>query len=199
VALTRTDPVVSSVARFVLDAALDDRMPQWQRPARRCGVVRTTAVAKRTTLLLVRYRFQLTLPGRDGRNSQQLAEDARLLAFRGGAANAEWLPEEEAFALLDARAAQNTERQFAEDHITKILSSLDSLMPTLEQHGEELAARLLESHRRVRGAFRDVRGASGPARRGLRVAVQGRPDVLGVYHYLPVPVLTGTTTNGEAR
>ncbi|MEV7063707.1 helicase-related protein [Streptomyces collinus] len=199
VALTRTDPVVSSVARFVLDAALDDRMPQWQRPARRCGVVRTTAVAKRTTLLLVRYRFQLTLPGRDGKSHQQLAEDARLLAFRGGAANAEWLPEEEAFALLDARAAQNTERQFAEDHITKILSSLDSLMPTLEQHGEELAARLLESHRRVRGAFRDVRGASGPARRGLRVAVQGRPDVLGVYPYLPVPVLTGTTTNGEAR
>ncbi|MFF4979842.1 helicase-related protein [Streptomyces sp. NPDC001046] len=199
VALTRTDPVVATVARFVLDAALDDRMPQWQRPARRCGVVRTTAVTKRTTLLLVRYRFQLTLPGRDGRNHQQLAEDARLLAFRGGVANAEWLPEEEAFALLDARAAQNTERQFAEDHITKILSSLDSLMPTLEQHGEELATRLLESHRRVRGAFRDVRGASGPARRGLRVAVQGRPDVLGVYHYLPVPVLTGTTTNGEAR
>ncbi|MGV9354544.1 helicase-related protein [Streptomyces misionensis] len=199
VALTRTDPVVASVARFVLDAALDDRMDQWQRPARRCGVVRTTAVAKRTTLLLVRYRFQLSLPGRDGVLRQQLAEDARLLAFRGSAANPDWLPEDEAVALLEARAAQNTDRALAQDRIDGILGSLESLMPTLEERGEQLAARLLDSHRRVRGAFRDVRGATGPARRGLRVDVQGRPDVLGVYHYLPVPVLDGTTTNGEAR
>ncbi|MFH7339601.1 helicase-related protein [Streptomyces sp. KHY 26] len=199
VALTRTDPVVASVARFVLDAALDDRMDQWQRPARRCGVVRTTAVAKRTTLLLVRYRFQLSLPGRDGVLRQQLAEDARLLAFRGAAANPDWLPEDEAVALLEARAAQNTDRAFAQERIEGILGSLESLMPTLEERGEQLAARLLDSHRRVRGAFRDVRGATGPARRGLRVDVQGRPDVLGVYHYLPVPVLDGTTTNGEAR
>ncbi|MFE1457461.1 helicase-related protein [Streptomyces sp. NPDC058735] len=199
VALTRTDPVVASVARFVLDAALDDRMDQWQRPARRCGVVRTTAVAKRTTLLLVRYRFQLSLPGRDGVLRQQLAEDARLLAFRGSAANPDWLPEDEAVALLEARAARNTDRAFAQDRIEGILGSLESLMPALEERGEQLAARLLDSHRRVRGAFRDVRGATGPARRGLRVDVQGRPDVLGVYHYLPVPVLDGTTTNGEAR
>ncbi|MFG3110686.1 helicase-related protein [Streptomyces tendae] len=199
VALTRTDPVVAAVARFVLDAALDDRLDPWQRPARRCGVVRTTAVAKRTTLLLVRYRFQLSLPGRDGVLRQQLAEDARLLAFRGSAANPDWLPEDEAVALLEARAAQNTDRAFAEQRVEAILGSLESLMPVLEERGEQLAARLLDSHRRVRGAFRDVRGASGPGRRGLRVDVQGRPDVLGVYHYLPVPVLNGTTTNGEAR
>ncbi|MEU0765487.1 helicase-related protein [Streptomyces albogriseolus] len=199
VALTRTDPVVASVARFVLDAALDDQMDQWQRPARRCGVVRTTAVAKRTTLLLVRYRFQLSLPGRDGVLRQQLAEDARLLAFRGAAANPDWLPEDEAVALLEARASQNTDRALAQERIEGILGSLESLMPTLEERGKQLAARLLDSHRRVRGAFRDVRGATGPARRGLRVDVQGRPDVLGVYHYLPVPVLDGTTTNGEAR
>ncbi|WP_416519263.1 helicase-related protein [Streptomyces achromogenes] len=207
VALTRTDPVVAAVARFVLDAALDDQMPEWQRPARRCGVVRTTAVTKRTTLLLVRYRFQLSLPGRDGVVRQQLAEDARLLAFRGSATSPDWLPEDEAIALLEARAAQNTDRAFAQDRIEGILASLESLMPVLDKRGEQLASRLLESHRRVRGAFRDVRGASGPARRGLRVDVQGRPDVLGVYHYLPVPVLdgahstaaNGTTTNGEAR
>ncbi|MFI6434134.1 helicase-related protein [Streptomyces sp. NPDC050759] len=201
VALTRTDPVVAAVARFVLDAALDDLMPPWQRPARRCGVVRTTAVTKRTTLLLVRYRFQLSLPGRDGVVRPQLAEDARLLAFRGSAANPDWLPEDEAIALLEARAAQNTDRAFAQDRVEGILGSLESLMPNLEEHGEDLAARLLDSHRRVRGAFRDVRGVSGPFRRGLRVDVQGRPDVLGVYHYLPVPVLEGTdaaTMNGEA-
>ncbi|MFM9493383.1 helicase-related protein [Streptomyces galilaeus] len=198
VALTRTDPVVASVARFVLDAALDPQMDEWQRPARRCGVVRTPAVAKRTTLLLVRYRFQLTLPGRDGKPRQQLAEEARLMAFRGGAGRAEWLSEEEAVGLLEARASQNTDPVFAEERVSGILSSLKDLMPVLEERGEELSARLLESHRRVRGAFRDVRGASGTVRRGLRVAVQGRPDVLGVYHYLPAAP-AGTPTNGEAR
>src|SRR5690606_22808371 len=54
-ALVRTDATVNTIARFVLDAALDPKLDDWQRPARRCGVIRTTAVPTRTTLLLVRY------------------------------------------------------------------------------------------------------------------------------------------------
>ncbi len=59
-ALVRTDPVVSALASHVLNSALDPQI-DGRRPARRCGVIRTRAVAVRTTLLLVRYRFQLTL------------------------------------------------------------------------------------------------------------------------------------------
>lgn len=184
-ALTRTDPVVAATARFVLDAALDDadKIPQWQRPARRCGVIRTKAVDRRTTLLLVRHRFQLNLPTRDGSVREQLAEDARVAAFRGSATSPEWLPEDEALALLDARATQNTDPKFAAGHISEILDAVPvSLMPELRRHSVELGQKLEASHHRVRTASR--------ARlQGLKVVAQGDPDVLGVYHYLPAPTI----------
>ena len=61
--------------------------PRTLRPARRCGVMRTAAVSRRTTLLLVRFRMHLELPGRDDRR-QVVAEDAQVLAYRGRAAAA---------------------------------------------------------------------------------------------------------------
>jgi hypothetical protein len=87
--LTRTDPVVGAIAGYVLANALDRHAPAALKPARRCGVIRTTAVAARTTLLLVRYRYQLTLPGRYG-NATLIAEDARVLGFEGAPASARW-------------------------------------------------------------------------------------------------------------
>ncbi|MFF4095265.1 helicase-related protein [Streptomyces sp. NPDC001834] len=181
-ALTRTDPVVAAVARFVLDAALDDagKVPEWQRPARRCGVVRTKAVERNTTLLLVRHRFQLNLPARDGSVREQLAEDARVVAYRGRPDAPEWLPEEEAVALLDARATQNTDPKFATEHIAEILAALPAIMPELRDQSAELGRALEASHRRVRTASR-ARLA------GLKVVPQGDPDILGVYHYRPAP------------
>ena len=121
--LTRTDPVVGAVAHFVLSAALDSSLDERLRPARRCGVVRTSAVPKRTTLLLVRYRFQLMLPGRYG-DKPLIAEDARVLGFAGSPANPEWLADEAAQALLSATADANTAPEFARAAISRILDGL---------------------------------------------------------------------------
>ena len=63
-ALLRTDLLVKDLARYVLDAALDPEMTRQPSPARRSGVIRTSGVTARTTLLLARYRFHVTLPGR---------------------------------------------------------------------------------------------------------------------------------------
>jgi superfamily II DNA or RNA helicase len=179
-ALSRTDATVGTIARFVLDAALDPKMDGWQRPARRCGVIRTRAVATRTTLLLVRYRFHLRLPARDGTQRQQIAEDARVLAFCGSPAKAEWLPDADALALLDVRADENTAPEFATATAERVLGSLDELRPHLAEYGEQLANALHAAHSRVREA-------SGIARRGLRVQADGNDaDVLGLYVYLPV-------------
>ncbi|HXF72478.1 MAG TPA: helicase-related protein, partial [Actinomycetota bacterium] len=73
--LTRTHPFVESLARYVLDTALD---PRADGVARRCGVIRTGAVERRTTLLLLRYRFDVTTRARRGEPHAQLAEDAGL-------------------------------------------------------------------------------------------------------------------------
>ncbi|MFD5293819.1 helicase-related protein [Streptomyces mutabilis] len=175
-ALVRTDPVVGALASHVLNAALDTQA-DGARPARRCGVVTTDAVTTRTTLLLVRYRFHLTLPSRNG-EKQVVAEDARLLAFEGAPRNAVWLPQERAVELLDAQATENTAAASGERMMTRILDQLGEVTPYLESYGDELAAELDASHRRVRTA-------SGEIVRGLSVTAQKPADILGTYVYLP--------------
>ncbi|MFJ3221478.1 DEAD/DEAH box helicase [Kitasatospora sp. NPDC086801] len=181
-ALVRTDPVVGALAGHVLNAALDT-LAEGSRPARRCGVVTTDAVSVRTTLLLVRYRFHLTLPSRSG-DKQIVAEDARLLAFQGAPKNAVWLPDGDALALLGAEATLNTDVHFGERTMTRILGQLPDVQGYLESHGEQLAADLDASHRRVREA-------TGEIVRGLRVRAQQPADVLGAYVYLPANTSTG--------
>ncbi|MFG3086163.1 DEAD/DEAH box helicase [Streptomyces antibioticus] len=184
-ALVRTDPAIGAIAAYVLDSALDANTPG-PRPARRCGVVTTDAVGIRTTLLLVRYRFHLTLPSRTGER-QVVAEDARLLAYEGMPARARWLDDDAATALLAARASANTHEQHARNQITRALDGLPDLSAHLTEYGTRLAAELDASHRRVRKANEEIV-------RGLKVVPQEPADVLGVYVYLPqqpVPLSSG--------
>ncbi|MFI1710933.1 helicase-related protein [Streptomyces griseoruber] len=175
-ALVRTDPVVGALASHVLNAALDT-LAEGTRPARRCGVITTDAVSTRTTLLLVRYRFHLTLPSRSGER-QLVAEDARLLAFEGAPRNAVWLTPEQAAGLLEATASENTDPHFGERTMSRILSQLHDVNGHVETYGDGLAAELDAAHRRVRAA-------SGEIVRGLSVTAQKPADILGAYVYLP--------------
>jgi superfamily II DNA or RNA helicase len=176
--LARTDPHVGAIARHVLDAALDAQIDPAARPARRAGVMRTTAVPSRTTLLLVRFRFQLDLPGH-GSTRQVVAEDARMLAFRGSPVTAQWLPDDDVSALLAARPEANVPADQATQLMARLLDQLPALAPHLDETADRLAAELLDSHRRVR------QGAQA-RRRGLTVTAQKPADVLGAYVFLPV-------------
>jgi superfamily II DNA or RNA helicase len=178
--LTRTDPTVETLARYILDTALDPDAGT-DRPARRSGVLLTDAVDTRTTLLLLRYRLQLTLPTATERRSM-VVEEARLLAFRGSTGAPEWLPDNEVAALLEARSAGNLPRDLAAEDIRRVQSRLARLDHQLDDEGDRLAAELLASHRRVREAA----GSTGELiRRGLTVTAQRPADILGVYLYLP--------------
>ena len=95
-------PGVGAVAGLRPHAALDAEAAG-HRPARRCGVIRTEAVTGRTTLLLVRYRFHLTLPGpaaADGSSSPR-TPGSRLPG--APATNAGLAPRRQALDLLDRR------------------------------------------------------------------------------------------------
>jgi superfamily II DNA or RNA helicase len=175
--LARTDPSVEAMATYVLDASLDPLLPQSLRPARRCGVMRTAAVSRRTSLLLIRFRFNLVLPGRRQERSL-VAEDARILGFRGAVDDAEWLDDDAVAAVLAAGADANIPPDLGRTFAERALAGLDAVGGELDRRAEELAAGLLQSHRRARGA-------AGAARRGLKVTAQKPPDVLGVYVYLP--------------
>jgi superfamily II DNA or RNA helicase len=177
--LARTDPHVEAVSRYVLDAALDSDMPDALRPARRCGVIRTRAVGRRTTLLLVRFRFHLRLPSRTGTRAL-VAEDAKVVGFRGHGASAEWLDDEQVATLLTATADANVPPDQAQSFVMRTVDALPETAPRLGDKADDLADRLEESHRRVRAA-------TGEIRRGLDVTAQKPVDLLGVYVYLPLP------------
>ena len=175
--IARTDPTVQAIARYVLESALDPAVPARERPARRAGVMRTRDVSTRTTLLLVRFRFQLGLPTADG-VQQRIAEDARVLAFEGAPHSAAWLSDARAEELLAAVPSGNVVEGVAHDAIGKILDGLPALMPALEAVADEHADRLLGAHRRARTG-------AGAVRRGLTVTAQRPVDVLSVQLLLP--------------
>jgi superfamily II DNA or RNA helicase len=175
-ALVRTDLLIRDLARYVLDAALDPELTGQDSPARRSGVIRTPAVTARTTLLLARYRFHVTLPGR-AETKTTVAEDARLLAYRATPDGREWLAEPEIDALLDARP-ENVLPELVRRAAERAISELDDVQKYLDERGSELAEQFLDAHRRVRSS-------AGAALGGVRVTPSGHADVLGVYVYLP--------------
>ncbi len=176
--LDRTDPDVAAIARYVLESALDPSLPAALRPARRCGVMRTAAVQRRTTLLLVRLRMHVGLPGR-GEVKQVVAEDAQVLAFRGRPTEPEWLSEEAVQALLSAMASGNVPPDQAADFTERAVADLPDLHTHLDDLADDLAERLRDAHLRVREA------AGQRVRRQITVRAQKPADVLGVYIYLP--------------
>jgi superfamily II DNA or RNA helicase len=178
--LDRTDPNVAAIARYVLESALDTSMPPMLRPARRCGVMRTSAVGRRTTLLLVRFRMHVELPGRDDRR-QVVAEDAQVLAYRGRPDDADWLPPAEVQSLLTAAPSGNVPPDQAIDFAERAVADLPSLLLHLDSAADALAGRLREDHIRVREA------SGQRARRQIAVRAQKPADILGVYVYLPRP------------
>jgi hypothetical protein len=161
-----------------MDTALD---PMGGGVARRCGVIRTGRVQKRTTLLLVRLRYHIiTRRGRGDKvtESPLLAEDCQLLAFTGSPQNAEWLDSQFAEELLLAQPEANIQPDQATNFLRQMLDGFDAIRPHLDEVAQKRGEELLDAHRRVRIAARETNVSH-------RVEPQLPCDVLGVYLYLP--------------
>lgn len=178
--LTRTHPFVEGLAAHVIDAALDSF---GDGGAARSGVVRTNAVTRRTTFLLVRYRFDVTTVRDDG-EQVLLAEDSGIVAFAGAPDAPEWLGPDAAALLLDATPVGNIAADQARRFLTAVTDQADALSAQLDAEARRRADELLAAHRRVRSEAR-VRGVR------YRVTPHLPADVLGVYVLLP-PVAAGS-------
>jgi superfamily II DNA or RNA helicase len=176
--LARTDPTVEAVGRYVLDTALDP--PVGARVATRAGVARSSAVSIRTTLLLLRFRFHIDLPGPNGVH-QQVCEEARFAAFSGSPEHPEWLSREAVDATLEVRPDRNVDPAHATTLIDELSMAAHDWEPLLGAMADDLADELLDAHRRVRSG-------AGVPRRGLTVTAQKPVDLLGTYVILPVAV-----------
>jgi superfamily II DNA or RNA helicase len=175
--LARTDPTVEALSRYVLDAALDADLDPILRPARRAGVMRSAAVNKVTTLLIVRFRLEITLPGSRA-TITQVAEDAQFLAFTTTGDDLAWLTTEQVDALLTVPATGNVADTLARTQLDRALGRLDVVGDHLQNIGDERADAIVADHRAVRSASR----AGG---RAVTAELLPPPDVLGLYVFLP--------------
>ncbi len=174
--LTRTHPLVEGLAAHVMDTALD---PVADSTAKRCGVVYTSAVEKRTTLLLLRLRYHIITKRTGGEDTQLLAEDCRLLGYRGAPGKAEWMTDtDEMERLLHAKPSRNIDPAQATGFVQKVIDDFDSLRPRLDDYAGQRGDEILEAHRRVREATRLT---------GVKYEIEPQlpVDVLGIYVYLP--------------
>ncbi len=172
--LNRTHPIAEGTASYIMDTALD---PIDESIARRAGVIRTSKVDKRTTLLLVRFRYHI-ITKRGNREYPLLAEDCQLLAFTGSPTNAEWLDSQNLEDLLTAKPEANINPDQASDFVNKVIEGYDSINSHIEEVARSRGEEILDAHQRVRQAAQ-MSGIS------YRVDPKLPPDMMGIYIYLP--------------
>lgn len=175
--LTRTDATVDALSRYVLDAALDSRLEPAVRPARRAGVMRTRGVGKVTTLLMVRHRLEISIPG-SATTVTQVAEEATFLAFTATGDTLAWLPQAAVDTLLTLKPSGNVDDSLSRMQLGRALGRLDLLTEHLTATGKVAAKDLVSEHQAVRSA-------SKAAGRAPTVKFLPPADVLGVYVFLP--------------
>ncbi len=172
----RSSPLTEGLAGYVMDGAMDPLREDGI--ASRAGVVRTGDVDRRTLLLLVRFRHEVTTVTKDERKPL-IAEECRLLAFRGSGDGTELLEGEQAEALLDASPGSNVPPDRQAHFLKAALAEIDTARDRLRARAADFADDLRESHQRVRS----VAGI-----RHVRYEVEPKePDILGLYVFLPAP------------
>jgi len=171
--LGRNHRFVSTLAQYLVEEAITKGA---DARASRCGVIRTRAVAKLTTLYLLRLRFLIEQPGR----TPQLAEEVQVIGHAGAAEKPEWLSEANVLALLEnARADANIDDAERRELIDAALKAWPRLDAAIQKQVDQRAQALVESHRRIRQAV-------SMRVRGLSVVPQLPPDLLGLLVLQPL-------------
>ena len=169
--LHRSHPLVTLLADHLLEESLQGR----DHLAARCAVTLTTAVDQVTSLYLLRLRHQLSYLRRR-EPFQLMAEETLSLAVRGRT-HPEWLTDEATGRLLECPPSGNLPPALVERELRAALDFLSQHQARLSALAEERAQALLEDHRRVREAARDVGQ--------YRVSPCLPLDLIGVYVLLP--------------
>ncbi len=167
VPIGRNHPLVQVLADHLLEVALEGKK---NSPASRTGAIRTQDVNRRTEIFLLRVRFLLSAKDLE---SPLLAEEILLFGSQGST-----ILSEETVADLSSKATPFANLTDAEKsrEIETALSVYETLQSSIEKAVEERAAKLLESHRRVRAITKT---------KAITVKPELPPDLIGVYVFLP--------------
>ncbi len=148
----RTHPLVAVLADTLLELALEE-VPAGTADdvsIARAGAAFVQGVALKTTVLLLRIRYQLTvMHGSHGR--LLMCEEAIAVAATGAEPLAELAPEQTR-QLLGAPATRNMPAPLRDRQLQAALGALPGWQPGLEAIARARAQALLQDHRRVREA-----------------------------------------------
>lgn len=172
--LGRNHRFVATLARFLMEEALTKGAAA---KASRCGVIRTRAVSRLTTILLLRIRYLLNQPQR----APLLSEEVRVMGFTTAASGGrEWLGDGDALRLLaEAQPDANVPMPEKRHLVSATLEGWPALASTLQERIKARADELEKSHKRVRQAV-SLRV------RELTVEPQFPPDLLGLLVLQPM-------------
>lgn len=174
----RNHPFVEALCGLLFRQAFeraDPGQPRQHRPAR-AGVIRTTGVTRRTTIVLLRVRAVV----RDGSNNHgaMVAEEVVTWGYVGDPHERAWLDANTAHDLLaSAKASRNTSPEERAEFLAMSLQDLDEAHDVFTSLTAERTASLIASHERYRKAVGGARYVA--AETGLA------PDVLGVFVLVP--------------
>jgi len=170
----RNHRFVAAMAQFLLEESLTEG---GAARASRCGVIRTRAVAKPTTLCLLRARYLFEVPDRP----QELAEEVIAFGWESPAGGkASLLSPASALGLLaEAKPDANISLPDKQKQIESALSAWRAREAAVNALLDKRAAELLATHRRIRQAL-------SLKIRNFVVQPQSPPDLLGIVVYLPM-------------
>ena len=173
--LGRNHRFVAALARYLMEEALTKGSAA---AACRCGVIRTRAIKRLTTILLLRVRYLLQQPDKAPLLSEEVI--VRGLVRGRKADEREWLANGDAQHLL-AAAQPDANLPLAEKQqmIAAALAEWPALEPSLSEQIILRAAELEKSHKRVRQAV-------ALKVRQLTLVPQFPPDLLGILILQPV-------------
>lgn len=186
--LGRNHPFVTALARFLFEEALSKGD---KATAARCGVIRTRAVRRLTSLMLLRVRYLIEQPDR----VPLLAEEVLVTGYTSVGTGAPlWLADQEALGLLgsatpDANVPLPEKRELVRLVLGEIgpwpHTKLDVARATPVQRAAfdkiaQRAAALEQAHRRIRQSI-------GLRVRELKINPQLPPDLLGLFVLQPLP------------
>ncbi len=180
--ITRSHPLVESLASHVLQSALDPKLAEGgggRGPiAARCGLVQTDAVRERTTVVLLRNRYQIETESRTGDDRDpMLAEDVFALALEGDLAAPKRLAPDRAAELVDVVPRANFDPTRAERLLSLAVAALADLAPLFGEIAAERANDLAKAHDATRSGRRP--------RRATSASPTGTPDILGLFILMP--------------
>ena len=181
--VTRSHPLVESLASHVLQSALDPKLAESALGGRgpiaaRCGLVQTDAVRERTTVVLLRNRYQIETEGRTGDDRDpMLAEDVFALALEGDPAAPKRLSPERAAELVDVTSRANFDPARTERLLTTAVAALANLAPLFAAVAIERAADLAKAH--------DATRSGKKPKHATKAIATGNPDILGLFILMP--------------